>query len=267
MTKTNWLAAVGVLVVGCAGIESETTLEETNTVEAAIQCNDDDEDDFEVDFLGCTEVAALAILPYDDARPLVPAQYELAGDGTFALMVVRIANCNNVKIDGKSTGESTVAQVGITIVPPDGDGDINNYTVHYDTDGKKLAKKLNDAGVSKARYVSKLDYDLDLGAGTLNINVPKPSKARYQVTASIIAPSSPGVPFVANWWEAGEDGEVTKMGTAIPSIQFGTSDTTLTVHPTSTLVDLIGGTVLTEFPALDSFNVFPSAHMVVDERD
>jgi hypothetical protein len=263
MARRSWIAAVSMVALGC-GTEVSTPdyEEETESSENAIQSSDDD---FEVDFQGCSEIASIAVLPYAVARPLVPAEYELAGDGTIALLVVRIANCSNVVVDGDATGSGTVAQIGVTIVPPDGDGDINNYTVFYDTDGKDLAKALKKAGVN-ARYVKKLDYDLDLGAGTLAIDVPSPSKARYSVTTQVIAPTAAAVPFVANWWQLDGDG-VTKMNTTLPAIQFSGADTTVNTKPGSQLDDILGATTFDSFPVLDSFNTFPAAHMVVDRRD
>jgi hypothetical protein len=52
------------------------------------------------------------------------------------------------------------------------------------------------------------------------------------------------------------------MDTTLPAIQFGGGSSTLFTDPENALGQLIGGATLT-FPALDSYNSFPGAHMVV----
>lgn len=114
--------------------------------------------------------------------------------------------------------------------------------------------------------MKKLNYKLNLAAGTLAIDVPSLSKARYSVTTQVIAPTAAAVPFVANWWQLDDDG-VTKMNTTLPAIQFGSADTTVQTKPGSQLDDILGATTFDSFPVLDSFNTFPAAHMIVDRRE
>lgn len=219
------------------------------------------ESDFEVDFIGCTEFAGVGTGPYAAARAQVPASLTLTGDGsTFAILVVRVASCEDVLIDGQSVGGGTVAQVGVNIVAPEGDGDINNYTLHYDTDSAALASKLKKAGVN-VRHVPSIVYELD--GSTLEIEVPNPSKARYEVSATVTPGFFP-VPFTANWWRD-NDGRLTKMNTVLPAISFGGAASGLETQAHSALPPLVGGTTMS-FPFLDSYNTFPDAHMVVDER-
>lgn len=245
--------------LGCdAGRTSDPSLDdEVGSAESAISPSHD----FEVDFVDCTEFAGVGTGPYAAARAQVPANLTLTGDGsTFSILVVRVANCQDVLIDGESVGGGTVAQVGVNIVPPEGDGDINNYTIHYDTDSKELAKKLSKAGVN-ARYVPSIEYELD--GNTLEIEVPNPSKARYEVTSTVVPGNFP-VPFIANWWRD-NNGHLTKMNTVLPGISFGGATSGLETQKNSQLPGLIGGTTMS-FPFLDSYNQFPDAHMVVDER-
>src|SRR5262249_42000028 len=119
---------------------------------------------------------------------------------------------------GTPVGPGTVAQVGITILAPEGDGDINNYTLYYDTDSAQLAKQLRKAGVN-AQYVPGLTYEVSGARDFLEIGVPPPSKARYEVAGPIIPPTALPVLFTANWWRVREEDDdneaVTKMNTIL----------------------------------------------------
>lgn len=263
MHLRNVLGVIGGLTLVACGVEPGPTKD--GAVGSAEQeiCGHDD-DDFEVDFLGCTEFAGVGVIPFENARAAVPAEYSPVDLGNgLGLAVVRVANCDDVLIDGESVGGGTVAQVGVSLVPPEGDGDINNWTVYYDTDSKKLAKALKDADVP-ARYVPKLKYDYDAGDNSLEIRVPPPSKARYTVEGTVIPPSGTPVPFVANWWAATSHTE-TKMNTVLPAIYFSGAQMTLTADHNSPLPALLGSDPYV-FPILDSYNAFGDAHMVVDVR-
>lgn len=223
--------------------------------------------EFSVEFTGCSELASVGLMSYETARARVPAEFTLAptADPTKARFVARIAGCDELTVDGHDVGGGIVAQIGIGIVAPEGDGVVNNYTLYYDTDSFELALKLRGAGVS-ARFVPGLEYDVDESAGTLDIHVPFPSGARYDIESSIVPPTGAGIPIVANWWEKrGPFPVVVKMNTQIPSIQLGRAMSELRARPFSPLRPLIGGSTMT-FPVLDSYNKFSTAHMDVLQR-
>lgn len=260
----------GLSFIGCAGIDSTEVPsvedEEVASVAEAIHHDDcnDDSNDFAVDFSNCTEFAGLGFIPLENARPLVPAEFTPTGDAENAIMVIRVANCQNVKIDNHWVGGGTVAQVGINIVPPEGDGDINNYVVFYDTDSKPLQKAMKDAGVKAARYEPDIKFKLDNDGDYLKIKVP--SKADYKLEGPVVAPTAPAVVFSANWWSKNNGRvTVTKQGTSFPAIQFGAATMTLTAKKHGDLRDILGGPSI-DFTLLDSYNTFATAHMVVDER-
>jgi hypothetical protein len=76
----------------------------------------------DVSFQNCSEVASITTLSVAKARTVVPSSFMLAGDASGAPFVVRIANCNAVRIDGGAPEAGTVAQLGISVVSPDGTG-------------------------------------------------------------------------------------------------------------------------------------------------
>lgn len=213
-----------------------------------------------VTFAGCQEVASLAPAPYDNVRPLVPARFKLASGGPgLAIIVVRVANCQHVTVDGKDVGAGTVAQVGPNLVSPDGTGDINNYAFYYSTTSAALAHKLRKLGVP-AEHVEDIGFETQFqanGKGKVEVEVEKPE---YEVTGDIEKPTAPPVSFTANWW-SDDHGQNTRMQTPIATIQFGGAKLTLKTDPDGKLGKLFGTGTVT-FPYFDSYNTFvPAATM------
>lgn len=83
---------------------------------------------FDVSFNDCSELASITTISVARARTVVPASFALGGDATGVPFVVRVAHCRAVSIDGAAPRAGTVAQLGVSVVSPDGTGDINNYT-------------------------------------------------------------------------------------------------------------------------------------------
>lgn len=214
---------------------------------------------FDVDFSTCTEMASLTPVPIANIRPLVPAQYAIANEANgTGFVVVRVASCGGVKINGANIGPGTVAQVGVNLVSPDGAGDLDNYTLYYDTTSAVLTARLRAFGF-ESRWLPGIQYTT---TGTsLAINVPGRG---YSVSGPVVPPSGPGVPFVADWWSASRSSE-SKTATTLGSIQFSTAHMTIATHPASALRQIIGAPTAT-FPIFDSYNQFSTAHMTVTRR-
>lgn len=259
------LAVLSFVALGCNGVEptdeGSDDPEQLGETEDAIGGFGD----FDVEFTNCTEFAGIGNMPYAKARAAVPAGYTLAGDTTNALVVVRVASCDDMVVNGHHEGDSIVSQVGVGIVSPDGTGDINNYTLWYDTTSLRLAARLLLTGVN-ARFAPNLDFDFNPtsgGAGHLKITSKLPAQPRFIVNDDVVAPPATPVPFTANWWKVGFAGN-TKMFTSFPDLHFGAAGNhaTLTTPANSELAKLIGATTLS-FPNLDSYNSFPAGHMHV----
>jgi hypothetical protein len=218
-----------------------------------------------VDFAGCREVANVGLAPTANLRPLVPAQFELAGGSSASTpFVVRTVHCESVSVDGGQSRAGNVAQIGAVIVAPDGDGDINNYTLFYDTTDPHLANALRAAGVP-ARHVENLDESLALnsdGSGTYSFSSPSPA---FTFDGPVGAPSTTSIPFTANWWLTSDAGTV-KMASDFPQLFIAGDSVTLTVPAGTPLANDIGATSVSSWPVLELFDDFPSAHMVVTIR-
>ena len=140
------------LVAGCAetGPVEEDEVEVTANAQQAVSASGGD---FDVDFEDCIESIGVGLVPTTNARALTPAQYILVGEADpVTPIVVRTSHCEEIRVNGQGSKEGSIVQIGAVIVPPDFTGDINNYTFWYYTDHKKLAKRLQDAGVA-AKYV------------------------------------------------------------------------------------------------------------------
>jgi hypothetical protein len=218
----------------------------------------------EVNFEDCSEFAGLTFVPTENVRPLVPSDLELAHFTTEAeaVVVVRVANCEAVRVKNGPAAAGTVAQVGVTLAGPDATSDINNYTLWYVTDNKKLAQELRKYGVD-AVYSTAIGYDFSpdsSGSGPFDIAVSSPIAPNYVLEGTAVTPSQAAVPFVASWWYETCQGLV-QMRTTLPQIQFSTSMMTLTATGTP-LVNIVGAGPVT-FPGLDSYNTFDQATMFV----
>jgi hypothetical protein len=243
---------VFVACLGC-GVEVEPGVE---AAREAVRLHE-----FDVDFEECTEFAGIGLVPRANALPFVPAGYTLAGDANNALVVVRVVRCQRANIDGKDTGELTVAHVGVTLTGPDSSADINNYTVYFASDEQKLLTPLKKVGVDGEK-IKDIGFTLATD-GSLSIEVDAKHDPEYQVLGTAVPPSAAPTVFTASWWHDAAGGGTVRMRTVFPAIRFGAASMTLTTPAGSELASLIGGTSLT-FPVLDSFNTFPQAHMEVD---
>jgi hypothetical protein len=216
--------------------------------------------DFIVKFDRCGEYVGIGHVPAAKARSLVPSQYALAGDSTNALLVVRVASCAEVSVDGKKSGQARTAQIGVMLNGPDASADINNYLLWFVTDAGNLHGKLQGAGIKNGNDQQlKLVFEPVGGAGTLTIDVDAPRFPAFPMLGSAQAPSSPPQSFVANWYADGNQGAL-RMQTSFEQLRFGEADLVLTPSPDSELAELIGSPSLS-FGVLNSYNEWQTATM------
>jgi len=174
--------------------------------------------DFDVDFTGCSELAGIGFAPAANARPLVPLQYALAGDAATALVVVRVAKCQDAVVDGKSVGPTVTSQIGIMLAGGDASADINNYTVAFGTNQARLHARFQASGLKTDKSD---DIQLLLSGTTLTAR-----STDFQVVGTSAVPTTSPTTFVASWWSDGRHGTV-QSRSVFPAIRFGSSSTTL----------------------------------------
>jgi hypothetical protein len=220
---------------------------------------------FTVEFSDCIESIGVTLVPTERARPLVPSEFHLVGEGTpVTPLVVRTARCG-IAVAGHSPSAGSIVQIGLVIVPPDFTGNINNYTLWYYTSDVDLARQLQRRGVA-AQYVPTIRYDyVPVGADlptSFFVAIPRPGNPLLLLQGTVTESETYSGSFVANWWQKVQGGNV-KMNTNVPSIFVGSADLVLQTPPDGALGQLIGGGS-TGFPVLQQFNTFPTAQMQVN---
>ena len=204
---------------------------------------------FSVEFEDCQEFAGVFPVPLANVAAHVPADYEPATyDGVTAFVVFRTVECQGLVFDdGETEDEPTiVSQVGVNLFAPQGEGDINNYALHYGATSKELVQRLRRAGIDAKRIdglVFEYDDDCDDGGTYTIVNPKKEYRHRIEGPASDPPASDPGIPFLANWWQDGGPTNVV-MATDIPALFQGDgSQVQVTTKPNSAVAELLGGTV------------------------
>ena len=223
---------------------------------------------FSVHFAGCTEFAGWGPVSLAKAQPLVPVGYVIAEAGPGqAGIVVRATSCAGVSIGQSPAQPTVVSQIGINLVPPDGTGNINNYTVIYVTNNQALAGYFQISGLP-AIFDPQLTYEYTPAEAGDNSGQLYVTAAGDELPAYFLFGTETDPPFnsqqsfLANWWFTGDAGKV-KQSTSFPVISFGTATVTLYTSKTSPLGDLVGGNTDSNFSILSVRGVYPAATMTI----
>lgn len=226
---------------------------------------DDDVRGFSVDFAQCTEVVGVGPVDFARAAALVPSRFSTLAVGGTAAIVVRATSCGGVQVNGHAPVRTAISQIGVEIVPPDGTGDINNYTLVYVSNNAELIAAYNQAGVPAffdANLTYQFTYDSTGKAGEIYVEADAPGLPAYFITGTETDPAAPYGDFKANWWFAGPKG-VVKQAADFPNIAFGAAAVSLHTDRKSVIGALIGGNTDADFHYLPLRGVYSSAHMQV----
>lgn len=201
--------------------------------------------DIQVRLNDCSEFIGVAQIPLARVQPLVPPPFLIAeGPPGFASLVVRASLCRAASMDGSPPEPVRVGQVGVVLVPPDGTGDINNYTLLYATDNRRLALGLEVAGLPvlfDPDLVYEVTPDPPGAGGELFVDAsPLTSPAWFLSGTVNDPPPGPAFPFVANWWFRTRSGRL-EMSTSIPLLSYGSGSVQVYTRRNSLLGGLIGG--------------------------
>jgi hypothetical protein len=220
---------------------------------------------FSVDFSQCTEFAGVGPVDFTRASSLVQPAFTTLPVGSTAGIVVRATRCASAQVNGGPGVPTIISQIGIEIVPPDGTGDINNYTLIYVTDNAQLALAFRLAGLPSMfdpTLTYEFTYDSTGKFGELYVEAEGPALPAYFLTGTETDPSGAGFDFKANWWFQGFAG-VIKQASDFPDIAFGPANVTLHTSRESVLGELIGGNTDADFHFLPVRGVYATAHMDV----
>jgi hypothetical protein len=215
---------------------------------------------FQVRFTNCVESIGVGLAPTDGVLETLPPEFTPVGIGEpVTPVVVRTSRCA-ISVQGFKKRTGNIVQIGAIIIPPDGTGDINNYTLYYYTDDIVMWLYLNVVGVD-AQYVPTLQYRMSAN-NSLLVRIPVPGFPRFQIAGNIAPSNVSSGSFLANWWQKSPCG-IVKMSTNVPVIKIGGADLTLTTQSDSSLGQLIGDDTL-NFPIIQQFNSFDEARMKVE---
>jgi hypothetical protein len=226
-----------------------------------------------VQFSRCTEFVGLQPIDAAAARAQVPPAYTPVTDAAGARLVVRVADCEAVRVGALpalSARPGRVAQIGVMIVSPDGTGTdpntaINNYTLSYTTNSAALVLALRASGVPAT-----LDAGLAIEAGASGefyaaVSPELDTDAPTWFLHGRVNTPSFGTSFLANWWRS-NGGRETKMATDIPSISFDFgSDVDFTTARRNLVGALLPGNQVRHFP-LSFRGAFATGTMLVSVR-
>jgi hypothetical protein len=220
---------------------------------------------FSVDFSQCTEFAGVGPADFAKASSLVQPTFTTLPVGSTAAIVVRATRCAGAQVSGGPGVPTIISQIGIEVVPPDGTGDINNYTLIYVTDNAQLALAFRFVGlpvIFDPSLTYEFTYDATGKSGELYVEGEGAGLPAYFLTGTETDPSGGGFDFKANWWFRGFAG-VIKQASDFPDIAFGPANVTLHTSRESVLGKLIGGNTDADFHFLPVRGVYATAHMEV----
>jgi hypothetical protein len=178
---------------------------------------------------------------------------------------VRTTSCAGVRVNGGKATPTNISQIGVELVPPDGTGDINNYTLIYVSNNPDLVQAFHMAGVPAVLDPSltyQFTYDSSGTAGELYVEAEAGDLPPYFLTGTESDPTGPGSDFKANWWYTAQ-GTVVKQASDFPNIAFGGANISLHTDKNSALGQLIGGNTDADYHFFPVRGVYPSAHMQV----
>ena len=210
----------------------------------------------QVVFSDCTEFVGVAPVDAVKARALVPTRYNLVSDAAGARLVVRVADCKNVKVGTGTPRAGRVAQIGIIIVSPDGTAtdpntSINNYTLSYASDSPALVFALRAAGEPAALDTAlAVETTPATGANSEFYAAAAPEgdiSPTWFLQGRVNTPAV-GTSFLANWWRLGSSRQ-TKMATSIAAINFDfASVVSFSTSRLNTVGRLLGRNTISAFP-------------------
>lgn len=199
---------------------------------------------FAVTLGNCTEYIGTKQIPLARVAPSVPAPFLIAGAETgFATIVIRAGRCGRASLEGAPSEEVRVAQVGVVLIPPDGTGGINNYTLAYSTNSLRLAARLELAGLNVTLdpdLVYEVTPDPPVTGGEFFFDASPLTAPAWYLSGMVTDPAGPQFPFVANWWSAIRSGKL-KMATSIPLLAYGDGSVRIYSRRGGLVGKLIGG--------------------------
>lgn len=222
-------------------------------------------DGAEVTLTGCTEEVGLDVIPADNARALVPEEFDLVladEAGELAVIIVRVVDCAGIAVDNRPPTPGKFMHIGINVANGDATAFINNYQLWFATNHRPLRRAMRQAGLKADFDNLTFDYTPNGdGTGAIDIEVSPPQAPEFEATGTGFLLDIPRGPFIASWWAEGRRGLIQMRGD-YQDVLFGVSDAVLTTPECSDLAELAGRTTL-GFAVLNTYNDVPAGQVSV----
>lgn len=208
-----------------------------------------------VQFSRCTEFVGLAPAKAIESRARVPAAYNVIVGASGATLVVRVTDCQAIKVGSLPAQAGRLAQIGVLIGSPDGTAtdpntSINNYTLTYATNLPTLVLALAARGVP-ATLDAGLAYEYTPATGSSELYAaisPELDASPTWFLHGTVNTATIPIPFLANWWR-GSGRQAVKMSSTFPDIVFDFgSAMTLTTSRLNAIGTLLPGGNTSGFP-------------------
>ena len=191
----------------------------------------------------CIKTLGSTIVPLENVRDLVPAQFSIAGEETgTAQLVFGVYSCEAVTV-GNKVAPSVISQVGVALNSPDGTGVVNSYGLGMNTSNQYLAQFARTVGVPALVNKAQTYSESINGFGLIDSvgHVGAPFESEFTVNATGPGVAFPFPNFVSNWWQETDLG-ISKLSFTAPVWDIGFCGGGVTVAAGSPVAEILGGT-------------------------
>ncbi len=110
---------------------------------------------FTIELTDGVESVGVGLVSSERAQHLLPAPFNLANNGeSVTPLVVLASRCQGIAVSGGEAIRAAFAQIGLVVVPPDGTGEINIFTLWHYTTHLTLVRSLQSLGLD-SQHVAK----------------------------------------------------------------------------------------------------------------
>lgn len=163
-----------------------------------------------VEHRGCRGVQVVIPVPIANVEAVVPGAFTVARraepDGGSANVVVLAARCDDIVIDGTSTGVTTEAALRIDVNDPDQDATpaelFHHYQLWFASDNNKLVQHFQEhggAGPHDAVLVDDFSYAHDPLSGSFRFVAPSPTPSPF-VIDGVLRPALVPLAMTGDFW-------------------------------------------------------------------
>jgi hypothetical protein len=207
----------------------------------------------------CKEFVGITPAPLANVDPRVPPAFTVVQpEPGRASLVVRVARCASLRVDGGAPRPYTLSQIGAVIEPPATPGDIDVFALFQTTDDLEVATLLSRLGFYTT-WQPGLSFTFSPSLpGRVVVTASVPGPFRHEVAGTGTFPSSAPAPFVANWW--GIRGTSTPLAQArVGGVRFGDGSAIRAIAPVGSGLAVVAGRNLIDFPSFAVTGAFPYA--------